>query len=171
MTIQVGHPHECPTFFCPPPMRKSTGQRVNESTSLQVGESTSWCPIGRISPIRPMPPKAKAPLRHFFCQKLRHLWQYQSQYQLDTIPQTERTVPLVWNRPFGLSAIYGIERRSVDAHYLLQANTATSRGRGGCGDRTHCVHCSRGRPCRLVLHRQVAFGNSCVLLPQLLQRA
>ena len=45
MTIQVGHPHECPTFFCPPPMRKSTSQQVNESTSR--------CPISRISP----PPK------------------------------------------------------------------------------------------------------------------
>lgn len=63
MTIQVGHPHECPTFFCAPSLRKSTGQQVNESTSLQVGESTGWCPIGRISPIRPMPPNAKAPLR------------------------------------------------------------------------------------------------------------
>ena len=69
MTIQVGHPHECPTFFCAPPMRKSTSQQVYESTSLQVGGSTSWCPIGRISPIRPMPPNAKALLR----QNLRQL--------------------------------------------------------------------------------------------------
>lgn len=57
MTIQVGHPHECPTFFCPHPRRSqrvngSTGQRVNK---LEIG------PIGRISLIRPMPPKAKAP--------------------------------------------------------------------------------------------------------------
>ena len=56
MTIQVGHPHECPTFFCPPPQGE-----VNGSTSQQVNRSTSWCPIGRISLIRPMPPKAKAP--------------------------------------------------------------------------------------------------------------
>lgn len=67
MTIQVGHPHECPTFFCAP-KGKSTSQQVYESTSLQVGGSTSWCPIGRISPIRPMPPNAKAPFLHFFCQ-------------------------------------------------------------------------------------------------------
>ena len=32
MTIQVGHPHECPTFFCAP-KGKSTSQQVNESTS------------------------------------------------------------------------------------------------------------------------------------------
>ncbi len=59
MTIQVGHPHECPTFFCPPPqgeVNESTGQRVNK---LEIG------PIGRISP---MPPNAKAPFLHFFCQ-------------------------------------------------------------------------------------------------------
>ena len=65
MTIQVGHPHECPTFFLSTSheeVNESTGQRVNESTSLQVGESTSWCPIGRISPIRPMLTNAKAPL-------------------------------------------------------------------------------------------------------------
>ena len=91
MTIQVGHPHECPTFFCPSPQRKSTSQRVNESTSLQVGESTGWCPIGRISPIRPMPPNAKGP-----CAKICASCSiYQSQFQLDTILQTERTVPLV----------------------------------------------------------------------------
>ena len=68
MTIQVGHPHECPTFFCAP-KGKSTSQQVNGSTSLQVGESTGWCPIGRISPIRPMPSNAKALLR----QNLRQL--------------------------------------------------------------------------------------------------
>ena len=65
MTIQVGHPHECPTFFCAP-KGKSTSQQVNGSTSLQVGESTSWCPIGRISPICPMLTNAKAPLRQKF---------------------------------------------------------------------------------------------------------
>ncbi|MCI6225335.1 MAG: hypothetical protein MR656_09485, partial [Bacteroidales bacterium] len=40
-------------------------------------------------------PNAKALFFSILRQKLRHLWQYQSQYQLDTIPQTERTVPLV----------------------------------------------------------------------------
>ena len=65
MTIQVGHPHKCPTFFlCAFP---GGSQRVNRSTSQQVNGSTSWCPIGRISPIRPMPPNAKAPFS-FFCQ-------------------------------------------------------------------------------------------------------
>lgn len=52
MTIQVGHPHECPTFFLSTSQEKSTSQRVNK---LEIG------PIGRISLIRPMPPKAKAP--------------------------------------------------------------------------------------------------------------
>ena len=66
MTIQVGHPHECPTFFCAPPRGKSTSQQVNRSTSLQVGESTGWCLIGRISPICPMLTNAKAPLRQKF---------------------------------------------------------------------------------------------------------
>ena len=32
MTIQVGHSLGCPTFFCAPSLRKSTGQQVNEST-------------------------------------------------------------------------------------------------------------------------------------------
>lgn len=92
MTIQVGHPHECPTFFCAPPMRKSTSQRVNESTSLQVGESTSWCPIGRISPIRPMLTNARATLR----QKLHHLWHISI-----TISIRYNSTDLK-NRPFGL---------------------------------------------------------------------
>ena len=92
MTIQVGHPHECPTFFCPPPMRKSTSQRVNESTSLQVGESTGWCPIGRISPIRPMPPNAKALLR----QNLRHL------RHISIIISVRYNLTDRKNRPFGL---------------------------------------------------------------------
>ena len=50
MTIQVGHPHECPTFFCAP-KGKSTSQQVNKFASC---ESTGWCPMGRISPICPM---------------------------------------------------------------------------------------------------------------------
>lgn len=41
MTIQVGHPHECPTFFCAPPMRKSTGQRVNKFASWRVNKLVS----------------------------------------------------------------------------------------------------------------------------------
>ena len=61
MTIQVGHSHECPTFFvCSSP----GGGR--KSTSQQVNGSTSWCPIGRISPIRPMLTNAKAPFRQKF---------------------------------------------------------------------------------------------------------
>ena len=39
MTIQVGHPHECPTFFCPPSQGGS--QRVNESTGQQVNKLVS----------------------------------------------------------------------------------------------------------------------------------
>ena len=46
MTIQVGHPHECPTFFCAP-KGKSTSQRVNKL-------------MGRISPICPMLTNVKA---------------------------------------------------------------------------------------------------------------
>ena len=57
MTIQVGHPHKCPTFFVRLPGGKSTGQRANKPTS--------WCPIGHISPIRPMPPNAKVPFSIF----------------------------------------------------------------------------------------------------------
>ena len=58
MTIQVGHSLGCPTFFvCSSP----GGGR--KSTSQQVNGSTSWCPIGRISPIRPMLTNAKAPFR------------------------------------------------------------------------------------------------------------
>ena len=37
MTIQVGHPHECPTFFCAPPQGE-----VNGSTSQQVNKFASW---------------------------------------------------------------------------------------------------------------------------------
>ena len=90
MTIQVGHPHECPTFF----LSTSPGgsQRVNGSTSLQVGESTGWCPIGRISPIRPMPPNAKALLR----QNLRHL------RHISIIISVRYNLTDRKNRPFGL---------------------------------------------------------------------
>ena len=54
MTILVGHPHKCPTFFVLIPRG-----------SQQVNKSTSWCLIGRISPICPMLTNVKAPLRHF----------------------------------------------------------------------------------------------------------
>ena len=98
MTIQVGHSLGCPTFFVCSSSgggRKSTSQQVNGSTSLQVGESTSWCPIGRISPIRPMPPKAKAPLRQNLRQ-LRHISIIISvRYNF-----TDRK-----NRPFGLPLV------------------------------------------------------------------
>ena len=36
MTIQVGHPHKCPTFFCAPSRRE-----VNESTSQRVNKLVS----------------------------------------------------------------------------------------------------------------------------------
>lgn len=37
MTIQVGHPHECPTFFlCASP------EEVYESTGLRVNKFASW---------------------------------------------------------------------------------------------------------------------------------
>ena len=47
MTIQVGHPHECPTFFLSTSQEKSTGQQVNKL-------------MGRISPICPMLTNVKA---------------------------------------------------------------------------------------------------------------
>ena len=44
MTIQVGHPHECPTFFlCASPgeVNESTGQRVNKFASWRVNKLVS----------------------------------------------------------------------------------------------------------------------------------
>ena len=47
MTIQVGHPHECPTFFvCSSPgggeeVNESTGQRVNKLVSDRSDKSDS----------------------------------------------------------------------------------------------------------------------------------
>ena len=43
MTIQVGHPHECPTFFlCPQgEVNESTGQRVNKFASWRVNRLVS----------------------------------------------------------------------------------------------------------------------------------
>ena len=40
MTIQVGHPHECPTFFCAP-KGKSTSQQVNKFASWRVNKLVS----------------------------------------------------------------------------------------------------------------------------------
>lgn len=88
MTIQVGHPHECPTFFCAPPQGE-----VNESTSL--------CPIGRISPIRPMPPNAKAPFLLFFAKYMRHL------RQISIIISVRYNLTDRKNRPFGLFFWFG----------------------------------------------------------------
>ena len=97
MTIQVGHPHKCPTFFlCAFLGGKSTGQQVNGSTSQQVNGSTSQqVKIGRISPIRPMPPNAKAPFS-FFAKYMRHLRHISIIISVRYNP-TDRK-----NRPFGL---------------------------------------------------------------------
>ena len=66
MTIQVGHSLGCPTFFCVfLPCGGGGSQRVNRSAS--------WCPIGWISPIRPMLTNVKAPLRKKICAIFRHI--------------------------------------------------------------------------------------------------
>ena len=44
MTIQVGHPHKCPTFFLcafPEEVNGSTGQRVNKFASWRVNKLVS----------------------------------------------------------------------------------------------------------------------------------
>ena len=83
MTIQVGHPHECPTFFlCPQgEVNESTGQRVNKLVSDRSDKSDSSDAA-----------KCKSPLAPKICAICGI---YKSQYQLDIITQTERTVPLV----------------------------------------------------------------------------
>ena len=102
MTIQVGHPHECPTFFCPPPQGE-----VNGSTSQQVNRSTSWCPIGRISSIRPMP------LSSFFAKNLRHLRHISITISV-RYNHTDRK-----NRPFGLfSLVWVIIKSGVGVAYF-----------------------------------------------------
>lgn len=53
MTIQVGHPHECPTFFCPPPLRKSTSQQVNKLVSDRSYKPDSADATKRKSPLAP----------------------------------------------------------------------------------------------------------------------
>ena len=99
MTIQVGHPHKCPTFFCAPSrgeVNGSTSQRIKKSTGQRVNKSTSWCPIGRISPIRPMPPNAKAPFSIFFAKYMRHLRHISIIISVRYNPTDQK------NRPFGL---------------------------------------------------------------------
>lgn len=85
MTIQVGHSLGCPTFFYALPMG-----------SQQVNRSTIWCPIGRISPIRPMLTNAKAPPFPILRQNLRHLWRISIIISV-RYNSTDRK-----NRPFGL---------------------------------------------------------------------
>ena len=111
MTIQVGHPHECPTFFLSTFQEKSTSQQVNGSTSLQVGESTSWCPIGRISPIWPMPPKAKAPLP----QNLRHI-SITISVRYNHTDRKNRPFGLLWFVFFGL--VWVIIKSGVGVAYF-----------------------------------------------------
>lgn len=56
MTIQVGHPHECPTFFCPPPqgeVNESTSQRVNKLVSDRSDKSDSSDAAKCKSPLAP----------------------------------------------------------------------------------------------------------------------
>ena len=56
MTIQVGHPHECPTFFCPPSqgeVNESTGQRVNKLVSDRSDKSDSSDATKSKSPLAP----------------------------------------------------------------------------------------------------------------------
>lgn len=84
MTIQVGHSLGCPTFFCVPPLRGSqwvNRSKVNELVSDKSDKSDSFDAH-----------KSKSPLVPKICAIC---GVYQSQYQLDTISQTERTVPLV----------------------------------------------------------------------------
>ena len=65
MTIQVGHPHECPTFFCAP-KGKSTGQRVNKLMSDRSDKSDSSDATKRISPLAPKFAPVAAYINHNF---------------------------------------------------------------------------------------------------------
>ena len=76
MTIQVGHPHECPTFFLSTSheeVNESTGQRVNGSTGQRVNKFASWR-VNKLVSDRSYKPdssdatKSKSPFLHFFCQ-------------------------------------------------------------------------------------------------------
>ena len=62
----------------------------------EVNGSTSWCPIGRISPIRPMPPNAKAPFSIFFAKYMRRL------QHISIIISVRYNLTDRKNRPFGL---------------------------------------------------------------------
>lgn len=56
MTIQVGHPHECPTFFLstsPEEVNGSTGQQVNKLVSDRSDKSDSSDATKSKSPLAP----------------------------------------------------------------------------------------------------------------------
>ena len=100
MTIQVGHPHKCPTFFlCAFPggsqrVNGSTSQRVNKSTSQQVNKSTgqdrSYKPDSADAAI------CKSPFLHFFAKYMRHL------RHISIIISVRYNLTDQKNRPFGL---------------------------------------------------------------------
>lgn len=69
MTIQVGHPHECPTFFCAP-KGKSTSQQVNKFASWRVNRLVSDRSDKSDSSDAT---KRKSPLSPFFAKYMRHL--------------------------------------------------------------------------------------------------
>lgn len=66
MTIQVGHPHECPTFFCPPPLRKSTSQQVNKLVSDRSYKPDSADAAKCKSPLAPKFAPVAAYINHNF---------------------------------------------------------------------------------------------------------
>ena len=66
MTIQVGHPHECPTFFCPPPLRKSTSQQVNKLVSDRSYKPDSADAAKCKSPLAPKFAPVVAYINHNF---------------------------------------------------------------------------------------------------------
>ena len=97
MTIQVGHPHKCPTFFCAPSRREvngSTSQRVNESTSQQVNKSTGQ--DRSYKPDTADADKCKSPFLHFFAKYMRHL------RHISIIISVRYNLTDRKNRPFGL---------------------------------------------------------------------
>lgn len=81
MTIQVGYPHECPTFFCAHPQGKSTSQQVNKLVSDRSDKSDLSDAHKCKSPLAP---------KTFSIRGV-----YSTHYQVDVTQQTERTVPLV----------------------------------------------------------------------------
>ena len=95
MTIQVGHPHECPTFFlCPQgEVNESTGQRVNKFASWRVNKLVSdRSDKSDLSDAA----KSKSPLAPFFCQNLRQL------RHISIIISVRYNLTDRKNRPFGL---------------------------------------------------------------------